>query len=137
MLVTGNTFGYTAHKKHITGRGFVDSAASAFRNFTSYIGTNKDLITKPMLSAFGSLGALGLTTGVPALIKHITSKSNEIQQTPNIPDDPKYKEIIDSLTTATAQTAQAPPVTNLIGSGMGSGMGSGIGSGIKRGSGIK
>jgi len=124
MLVTGNTFGYTAHKKHVTGRGFVDSAASAFRNFTSYIGTNKDLIAKPMLSAVGSLGALGLTTGVPALINHIMSKRKQ-QQTPNIPADPKYKEILDSLTTATAQAAQAPPVTNL------------IGSGIKRGSGIK
>src|SRR5271169_3220968 len=127
MFVTGNTFGYTSHKKHITGRGFVDSAASAFRNFTSYIGTNKDLIAKPMLSAVGSLGALGLTAGVPALIKHITSKRNKIQQTPNIPDDPKYKEILASLTAA--QASQASPVTNLIGSG--------LGSGIKRGSGIK
>ena len=125
MLVTGNTFGYTTRKKHVTGRGFVDSAASAFRNFTSYIGTNKDLIAKPMLSAVGSLGALGLTAGVPALIKHITSKRNKIQQTSNIPADPKYKEILDSLTTAAAQAAQAPPVTNL------------IGSGIKPGGGIK
>jgi len=131
MLVTGNTFGYTAHKKHVTGRGFVDSAASAFKNFTSYIGTNKDLIAKPMLSAVGSLGALGLTAGVPALINHIINKGSKKkqQQTPNIPADPKYKEILDSLTTGTAQAAQAPPVTNLIGSG--------LGSGIKRGSGIK
>ena len=73
MLVTGNTFGYSLHKKHVTGRGFVDSAASAFRNFTSYLGTNKDLIAKPMLSAVGSLGALGLITGVPALLHHIIS----------------------------------------------------------------
>src|SRR5579863_7298245 len=118
MLVTGNTFGYTVHKKHVTGRGFVDSAASAFKNFTSYIGTNKDLIAKPMLSAVGSLGALGLTAGVPALLNHIINKgSKRKQQTPNIPADLKYKEILDSLTTATAQAAQAPPVTNLIGSG--------------------
>ena len=53
MLVTGNTFGYTTHKKHVMEKGFVGSAASAFRNFTSYIGTNKDLIAKPMLSAVG------------------------------------------------------------------------------------
>src|SRR5579863_5348405 len=128
MLVTGNTFGYTVHKKHVTGRGFVDSAASAFKNFTSYIGTNKDLIAKPMLSAVGSLGALGLTAGVPALINHIITKGSKRkqQQTPNIPADSKYKEILDSLTTA---AAQAPPVTNLIRSG--------LGSAIKRGSGIK
>ena len=122
MLVTGNTFGYSLHKKHITGRGFVDSAASAFRNFTSYLGTNKDLIAKPMLSAVGSLGALGLTTGVPALLNHIMSKRNKTQQTPNLTADPKYKEILDSLTTASAQAVQAPPVTNLIGSGLGSGL---------------
>src|SRR5271155_1415158 len=130
MLVTGNTFGYTGHKKHVTGRGFVDSAASIFRNIGSYIGTNKDLIAKLLLSAVGSLGALGLTSGVPALIHHIMSKNNSKQQTPNIPDDPKYKEILDSLATSSAASAaavQSTPVTNLIGSG----------SGVKRGSGIK
>ena len=57
MLVTGNTFGYTGHKKHVTRRGVVDSAASIFRNIRSYIGTNKDVIAKPLLSAVGSLGA--------------------------------------------------------------------------------
>jgi hypothetical protein len=131
MLVTGNTFGYTGRKKHVTGRGFVDSAASIFRNIGSYIGTNKDLIAKPLLSAVGSLGALGLTSGVPALINHIMSKKNSKQQTPNIPDDPKYKEILESLATsssaASAAAVQSTPVTNLIGSG----------SGVKRGSGIK
>src|SRR5271155_3583488 len=129
MLVTGNTFGYTGHKKHVTGRGFVDSAASIFRNIGSYIGTNKDLIAKPLLSAVGSLGALGLTSGVPALINHIMSKKNSKQQTPNIPDDPKYKEILESLATSSASPAavQSTPVTNLIGSG----------SAIKWGSGIK
>ena len=58
------------------------------------------------------------------------SKNNSKQQTPNIPDDPKYKEILDSLATSSAASAaavQSTPVTNLIGSG----------SGVKWGSGIK
>jgi len=134
-LVTGNVYGYTIHKKHVTGRGFIDT----FRNLTSSVGSymvnNKDLIAKPLLSAVGSLGALGLTTGVPAIINHIMSKRNltKTPQTPKIPDDPKYKEILDSLMTAQASAAQAQqmqqpqtstPVTNLIASG-------------KRGRGIK
>src|SRR5271165_2145104 len=129
-LVTGNVYGYTIHKKHVTGRGFIDT----FRHLTSSVGSymvnNKDLIAKPLLSAVGSLGALGLTTGVPAIINHIMSKRNltKTPQTPKIPDDPKYKEILDSLMTVQAQQAQQPqtsaPVANLIGSG-------------KRGRGIK
>ena len=57
------------------------------------------------------------------------SKKNSKQQTPNIPDDPKYKEILEILATSSASSAavQSTPVTNLIGSG----------SGVKRGSGIK
>jgi len=135
-LVTENVYGYTIHKKHVTGRGFIDT----FRNLTSSVGSymvnNKDLIAKPLLSAVGSLGALGLTTGVPAIINHIMKQNRNLTktpQTPKIPDDPKYKEILDSLMTAQASAAQAQqmqqpqtstPVTNLIGSG-------------KRGRGIK
>src|SRR5271157_573655 len=110
-LVTGNVYGYTIHKKHVTGRGFIDT----FRNLTSSVGTymvnNKDLIAKPLLSAVGSLGALGLTTGVPAIINHIMSRKQnqnltKAPQTPKIPDDPKYKEILDSLMTVQAQQTQ-------------------------------
>src|SRR5271165_328966 len=129
-LVTGNVYGYTIHKKHVTGRGFIDTFLNLTSSVGSYMVNNKDLITKPLLSAVGSLGALGLTTGVPAIINHIVSKRNltKTPQTPKIPDDPKYKEILDSLMTAQAQQMQQPqtstPVTNLIGSG-------------KRGRGIK
>src|SRR5271157_5437254 len=121
-LVTGNVYGYTIHKKHVTGRGFIDT----FRNLTSSVGSymvnNKDLIAKPLLSAVGSLGALALTTGVPSIINNIIRKQNQnltkTPQTPKIPDDPKYKDILDSLMTAQAQQPQtSTPVTTLIGSG--------------------
>src|SRR5271157_4291263 len=108
-LVTGNVYGYTIHKKHVTGRGFIDT----FRNLTSSVGSymvnNKDLIAKPLLSAVGSLGALGLTTGVPAIINPIMSKQNltKAPQTPKITDDPKYKEILDSLMMTQALAVQA------------------------------
>jgi hypothetical protein len=121
MLINKTSYGYSKHKKHITGRGFVDtmssvfnsvksSLAPAFRNVSSYVGTNKDLIAKPLLGAIGSLAATGLTAGVPALINHIANR-NKNRSLPKIPDDPKYKEILQSLLT------EAQPVSNIIGSG--------------------
>ena len=114
------------NKKHITGRGFVDtmssvfnsfksSLAPAFRSVSSYVGTNKDLIAKPLLGAIGSLAATGLTAGVPALISHIANR-NKNRSEPKLPDDPKYKEILKSL--LTESQPQGPPVSNIIGSGM-------------------
>lgn len=87
-----------------------------------------------MLSAVRLLQALRLTTGIPSLVHHIICKRNKKQQTPSIPDDSKYKEMHDSVTIANAAHApaaasaavQAPPVTNLIGSGFVSGVGSGV-----------
>ena len=109
MLINKTTYGYSRNKKHITGRGFVDtmssvfnsfksSLAPAFRNVSSYVSTNKDLIAKPLLGAIGSLAATGLTAGVPALISHIANK-NKSRSSPQIPNDPKYKEILQSLLT--------------------------------------
>ena len=63
MLVIKNIHGYSRKKKYITGRGFVDTMPSIFnsiksnigtptlRNIASYVSTNKDLITKPVLGA--------------------------------------------------------------------------------------
>ena len=129
MLINKNTFGYSQKKRHITGRGFVDtmssvfnslksSVAPTFRNIASYVSTNKDLIAKPVLGALGSLAATGLTAGVPALLSHIANRNRLTAKLaasePKIADDPKYKEILQSImTTPTAQ----PPVTNIIGSG--------------------
>ena len=123
MLINKTTYGYSQNKKHITGRGFVDTMSSVFnslksslapalRNVSSYVSTNKDLIAKPILGAVGSLAATGLTAGVPALISHITNR-NKNHSKPKIPDDPKYKEILQSLLTE----SPSQPVSNIIGSG--------------------
>src|SRR5271155_1765675 len=88
MLINKTTYGYSRKKKSITGRGFVDtmssvfnsiksSIAPTFRNFASYVSTNKDLIAKPVLGAVGSLAATSLTAGIPALIRHIAKKKLE------------------------------------------------------------
>jgi hypothetical protein len=122
MLINKTTYGYR-NKKHITGRGFVDtmssvfnslksSLAPAFRNVSSYVSTNKDLIAKPILGAIGSLAATGLTAGVPALLSHIANR-NKNHSSPKIPDDPKYKEILQSLLTE----PQSQAISNIIGSG--------------------
>ena len=112
MLVKKYSYGYSRKKKHITGRGFVDSLSNIFNSrkvsampalesMGSYVSNNKDLIAKPLLGAVGSLAATGLTTGVPALINHLMKRKQVTV------DDPKYKEILQSLT----------PTSNIIGSG--------------------
>lgn len=133
MLINKNTYGYSRNKKHITGRGFVDtmssvfnslkaSVAPTFRSIGSYVSTNRDLIAKPVLGAIGSLAATGLTAGVPALISHIANRNRgrpggpDTSQLSNskILDDLKYKEILQSMMTP----SQTTPVTNIIGSGV-------------------
>ena len=123
MLIHKNTYGYSRNKKHITGRGFVDtmssvfnslkaSVAPAFRNISSYVSTNRDLIAKPVLGAIGSLASTALSAGVPALLSHISKLKDNIPSQlsdPKILDDPKYKEILESM--------MSTPVTNIIGSG--------------------
>ena len=94
---------------------FKSSLAPAFRNVSSYVSTNKDLIAKPLLGAIGSLAATGLKAGVPALINHIASRSKN-RSSPKIPDDPKYKEILQSLTESPPQSLGSS-VSNIIGSG--------------------
>ena len=125
MLINKNTHGYSRKKKHITGRGFVDTMSSVFnsiksavasatpavRSIASYVSTNKDLIAKPLLGAIGSLAATGLTAGVPALLSHIASR-NKSQM------DGKSKEPLQGM-------MGTPPVTNI------------IGNGLRRGTGIK
>ena len=123
MLINNKSYGYSRNKKYITGRGFVDTMSSVFnslkatvaptiRNVSSYISTNRDLIAKPVLGAVGSLAATGLTAGVPALISHIANRNRSRGSEPKIPDDPKYKEILQSI------MVTPTPVTNIIGSGV-------------------
>src|SRR5271165_171050 len=98
MLVNKTSYGHSQNKKHITGRGFVDTMSSVFnsfksslapffRNVSSDVSTNKDLIAKPLLGAIGSLAATALTGGIPALINHIANK-NKSRSSPQIPNDP-------------------------------------------------
>src|SRR5208282_1272591 len=145
MLINKTTYGYSRNKKHITGRGFVDtmssvfnsfksSLAPAFRNVSSYISTKKDLIAEPLLGAIGSLAATGLTAGVPALINHIANRSKN-RSSPKLPDDPKYKEILQSLLTESLAVEQ--PVSNIIGSGAPGQTGGSTKGRRHRGAGIK
>ena len=129
MLINKNVHGYSRKKRHITGRGFVDIMSSVFnslksavgptvRNINSFVSANKDLIAKPVLGAIGSLAATGLTTGVPTLIRHIANRNKSRASDsrvagvdPQILDDPKYKEILQSM-------MPSQPLTNIIGSGV-------------------
>ena len=124
MLINKNTHGYSRNKKLIMGRGFVDTMSSvfnslkatvapAFRSIGSYISKNRDLLAKPLLGAIGSLAAKGLSEGVPALINHIANRNRSSET--KMPDDPKYKEILQSMMITPPQTT---PVTNIIGSGI-------------------
>src|SRR5271157_1000507 len=124
------------NKKNITGRGLVDSLSSifnsikasampAFQSVGKYISSNKDLIAKPILGALGSLAATGLTAGVPAILNHIVSRNRkrQLNAEPEIPNDPKYKEILQNIL---ASAPQERPVTNTIGSGTRRRRGAGI-----------
>src|SRR5271155_5728256 len=124
MLINKNVHGYSKNKKYVVGRGFVDSLSSIFNSIKasampalqsvgSYILNNKDLIAKPILGALGSLATTGLTAGVPTILNHIASRNKNRQSNtePEIPNDPKYKEILQSI------TASEKPVANIIGSG--------------------
>ena len=122
MLISRNSYGYSNKKKYVTGRGFVDllnsasdvfkqfgnsfkaSAVPAFENIGSYVLKNKDLIAKPVLGAIGSLAATGLSAGVPAILKHIAnrnrSKAPALQSDMSIPEDVKYREILNNILTS-------------------------------------
>ena len=136
MLINKNVHGYSKNKKYVVGRGFVDSLSSIFNSIKasampalqsvgSYVSNNKDLIAKPILGALGSLAATGLTAGVPTILNHIASRNKKRQRNaePEIPNDPKYKEILQSML---ASTLQERPVTNIIGSGTRRRRGAGI-----------
>ena len=88
------------------------TVAPTIKNISSYISTNRDLIAKPVLGAVGSLAVTGLTACVPALISHIANRNRSRGSEPKIPDDPKYKEILQSI------MVTPTPVTNIIGSGV-------------------
>ena len=138
MLVNRYYYGYSNKKKHVTGKGFVDSLSSIFNTIKSatapvfktvgnYVSENKDLIAKPILGALGSLAATGLATGIPTIISHIANMNKEkhivnpVSQTmqqeivsENV--EPKYKEILQNI--VNSKNNNSNPLTNIIGSGI-------------------
>ena len=120
MLVNRNTYGYSDHKKYVSGRGFVEAALKGLKSVGSYITENRDLIAKPILGAIGTLGATALTASLPAIISHIAKRNkkhhanNEKLLNPDEVVMPKYKEILENI----MKTPSVNPVTNIIGSGL-------------------
>ena len=43
MLVNRNTYGYSNHKKYVSGRGFVEAALKGLKSVGSYNTENRDL----------------------------------------------------------------------------------------------
>ena len=140
MLVNRYYYGYSNKKKHVTGKGFVDSLSSIFNTIKSattpvfktvgnYVSENKDLIAKPILGALGSLAATGLATGIPTIISHIANRNkkkhigNPVFQTmqqeivsENV--EPKFKEILQNIVNSKNNNSYSNPLTNIIGSGI-------------------
>ena len=88
MFVNKTKYGCSSRKKHVTGRGFVESLSNVFNSLKSsatpvfksignYVLENRDLIAKPLLGAVGSLAATGLAAGVPALLTHIANRNRK------------------------------------------------------------
>ena len=140
MLVNRYYYGYSNKKKHVTGKGFVDSLSSIFNTMKSatapvfktvgnYVSENRDLIAKPILGALGSLAATGLATGIPTIISHIanTKKKKHIgnpvfqtmqQEIVSENVEPKYKEILQNILNSKNNNSYVNPLTNILGSGI-------------------
>ena len=142
MLVSSSTYGYSNKKKYITGRGFVEtitsiiksvlgtskqlmsSAVPALKSIGTYVKANRDLIAKPVLSAVGSLGAVGVLTGVPAILMHIAKRNKkaitpmEFEAEANKPENGKYREILKNIIGPMKEYDQVNPISNIIGSGI-------------------
>ena len=140
MIVNKTKYGCSSRKKHVTGKGFVDSpsnvfsylkssAAPVFKSIGNYVVENKDLIAKPLLGAVGSLAATGLTAGVPTIIAHIAninkknnSANHQMQTVPqeviNENLEPKYKDILRNIVNSRRNDSSSNPLTNIIGSGI-------------------
>ena len=137
MFVNKTKYGCSSRKKHVTGRGFVESLSNVFNSLKSsatpvfksignYVLENRDLIAKPLLGAVGSLAATGLAAGVPALLTHIanrnrkTNNANTLMQQEDVSEnlEPKYKEILQNIINSKRNDSSSNPLTNIIGSGI-------------------
>ena len=135
MFVSKTKYGYSSRKKHITGKGFVESlsnvfsslkssATPVFKSIGNYVVENKNLIAKPLLGAVGSLAATGLAAGVPALLTHIANRNRKkimqiLSCNKKLLDlEPKYKEILQNIIDSKRNESSSNPLTNIIGSGI-------------------
>ena len=131
MVVNRYYYGYSNKKKHVTGKGFVDSLSSMFTTIKSaktpvfktvgnYVSENRDLNAKPILGALGSLAATGLATGIPAIISHIANRNKKrhiaypVSQQEIVSEnvEPKYKEILQNI--VSSKSYNGNPLTNVI-----------------------
>ena len=64
---------YSKRVKHVRGLGFRDMLT----NIGSYIGQNKDLLAKPLLSAAGNALGYAVQEGSRAIMNKILSKKRE------------------------------------------------------------
>lgn len=87
---------YYKRAKHIRGLGFRD----IFNSIGSYVGQNKDLIAKPLLSAAGNALGYAVQEGTKALMQKIISKRQNNNN----------KELIQKIANK--------PVEHIIGSGI-------------------
>ena len=137
MFVNKTKYGCSSRKKHVTGRGFVESlsnvfnslkssATPVFKSIANYVLENRDLIAKPLLGAVGSLAATGLAAGVPTLLTHIANRNrkknnaNTLMQQEDVSEnlEPKYKEILQNIINSKRNDSSSNPLTNIIGSGI-------------------
>ena len=119
MIVKNNNRGYSSHRKHVRGKGFIDSLSSSLRSIGSYVSQNRDLIAKPLLGAVGNVAALGLMEGSKAIINRLANKNNmkrnQVSNSVEPQLDAKSKEILQSIIN---KASSEIPVTNIIGSGI-------------------
>ena len=73
MIINNRIHGYSSNRKYVQGAGFTDT----IKSIGSYISQNKDLLAKPLLSAVGNLGALGIEKGIPEIISYIKNKAQQ------------------------------------------------------------
>jgi hypothetical protein len=137
MFVNKTKYGCSSRKKHVTGRGFVESLSNVFNSLKSsatpvfksignFVLENRDLIAKPLLGAVGSLAATGLAAGVPALLTHIANRNrkknnaNTLMQQEDVSEnlEPKYKEILQNIINSKRNDSSSNSLTNIIGSGI-------------------
>lgn len=97
---------YSKRVRHVRGSGFMD----IFRNIGSYIGQNKDIIAKPLLSATGEAAGHIIREGSKAIVNKILTKEQGSINKNN-------KDKIEKIMNKTLPQVNSP-VENIIGSGI-------------------